>query len=56
MLEKNIKKQVTKNQTSELPWWLSGKESACQCRRQWVRFLALEDPTCQGALKPVYYN
>ena len=17
------------------PWWLSGKESACQCRRQW---------------------
>ena len=19
----------------ELPWWLSGKESACQCRRLW---------------------
>ena len=26
-----------------LPWWLSGKESACQCSRQ-VRFLGQEDP------------
>ena len=26
-----------------LPRWLSGKESACQCRR-WVRSLGQEDP------------
>ena len=25
-----------------LPWWLSGKESACQCRR--LRFLGRENP------------
>ena len=29
-----------------LPRWLSGKESACQCRRQetWVQSLGWEDP------------
>ena len=27
---------------SRLPWWLSGKRSACQCRRQ-VRSLGQED-------------
>ena len=26
-----------------LPWWLRGKGSACQCRRQ-VGFLGWEDP------------
>ena len=26
-----------------LPWWLSGKESACQCRRR-VQPLGQEDP------------
>ena len=24
-----------KNQIPGLPWWLSGKESACQCMRHW---------------------
>ena len=28
----------------ELPWWLSGKESACQCGRLWVQSLVQEDP------------
>lgn len=28
-----------------LPWWLSGNESACQCRRPWFRSLIREDPT-----------
>ena len=27
-----------------LPRWLSGKESACQCRKAWVRSLGQEDP------------
>ena len=26
-----------------LPWWLSGNESACQYRRQWVPSLGRED-------------
>ena len=26
------------------PWWLSGKESACQCRRRGVQSLGQEDP------------
>jgi len=32
-----------------LPWWLSGKETACQCRRRrvnpWVRKISLEKET-----------
>ena len=31
-----------------LPWWLSGKESACQCSRHW--FNPREDPTCSEQL------
>ena len=27
-----------------LPWWHSGIESTCQCRRHRVRFLGQEDP------------
>ena len=34
-------KNQQKNSSIRLPWWLSGKESACQCRRcrfdSWVR-------------------
>ena len=26
-------RSVTINKIAGLPWWLSGKESACQCRR-----------------------
>ena len=32
--------------TARLPWWLSGKESACQCRRRkrtWVQSLDWDD-------------
>ena len=38
-----------------LPWWLSGKETACQCRRpaKSVRSLIQEDPTCLRATKPI---
>ena len=39
----------------ELPWWLSGEESACQARKQ-VRSLLWEDSTCHGAAKPVCHN
>ena len=30
--------------TQGLPWWLSGKEPACQCRRGTVRSQGREDP------------
>ena len=26
-----------------LPWWLSGKEPDCQCRRLWVQSLGQKD-------------
>ena len=35
---------------SGAPWWLSSKESTCQCRRQ-VQTLIQEDPTCPGTAK-----
>ena len=40
-----------------LPWWSSGKESACQCKE--CRFNPWEgnqDPTCHGATKPAPQN
>ena len=36
---------------SRLPWWLSGKESACNAGVQ-VRSLGLEDPLERGAWQP----
>ena len=39
-----------------LPWWLSGKESACQGRRPWIQSLIWEDPTCCGASEPMHHN
>ena len=42
------------NPVVELPWWLSGKESACQCKRQfWL--LVWEDLSCHGAAKPIHH-
>ena len=35
-----------------LPWWLSGKESACQCRRS----LIWEDPTCCGKTRSMCHS
>ena len=38
-------------------WWLSGKESDCQCRRlEFSRSLDLEDPTCPRVTKAMHYN
>ena len=37
--------------SSGLPWWLSHKESTCQCR---VWSLIQEDPTCGTATKPAH--
>ena len=34
---------------SGLPWWVSGKESACQCGIHGLNFQ--EDPTCLGATR-----
>ena len=45
-------KLPTLNSGSGLPWWLSGEEYACQCRRS----LNLEAPTCQRATKPAHHN
>ena len=38
------------------PWWLSGKEPTCQCRRQNVGSLIHEDPTCRAITKPASPN
>ena len=38
------------------PWWVSGKESACQCRRDTVQFLGQEDPRCCRAPRPVRHS
>ena len=43
----------SKSENTGLLWWLSGKESACQCRQH---ELNLEDPTGHGAAKPVCHN
>ena len=43
----------------ELPWWLSIKESACQCRRHMhcvSRSLIWENSTCHRATKPTRHN
>ena len=36
------------NSVKRLPWWLSGKESTCQCRRLRFDSLGLEDPLEKG--------
>lgn len=35
-----------KNTQPELSWWLCGRETTCQCRRQEFSPLIREDPTC----------
>ena len=39
---------TNKQKEEGLPWWLSGKESTCQCRRS----LVWEDPLCLEKLSP----
>ena len=42
---------------SGLPYWFSGKESGCQCRRhRWVQSLIWDNPTCRRATKPLCHN
>ena len=42
-----------------LPWWLSGKDSICQCRRHmfypWSPWSG-KDSTCHGTTKPICHN
>ena len=55
IIEFQLFKKLIKNNLG-LPWWLSDKESACQCRRltqafeTWPR----KSPTCHGETKPVH--
>ena len=44
-------KNILQGWRAGLPWWLSGKESACQCRRHGLDLWSGEDPTCLGATK-----
>ena len=44
-------KNILQGWRAGLPWWLSGKESACQCRRPGLDLWSGEDPTCLGATK-----
>ena len=56
-LRKYIQSNKTKTKRSEgLPWWLSGKESTCQCRKMQVQSLAQEDPTVRGVTKLMNHN
>ena len=41
--------------TTGLTWWLSVKESTCQCRKQ-ARSLVQRHLTCCGAAKPTSHN
>ena len=40
----------SKGSTSGLPWWLSGKESACQCGRHGFDPWSRKIPHCMGQL------
>ena len=42
-------------QNVRLPWWLSGKETACQMQETQVQSLIQEDPTCLRATKPIHH-
>ena len=46
---------LCQNLYTVLPWWLSGKESACQCSRQF-KSLVWENPTWRGATKSMCIN
>ena len=39
-----------------LPWWLSGEEFTCQCRKTQIRSLIQEDSTSCGATEPTSHN
>ena len=39
-----LKKESNNEIAIRLPWWLSGKEPTCQCRRMWIQSLGPKDP------------
>ena len=53
------KKNKKKTNKEGLPWWSSGQESACQCRRHGDTqdgSQIQEDPTCHRSTKPLHHN
>ena len=50
-LLRDVQSTTLKKILAGLPWWLSGKESACQCRKCW--FHPWSGKTPRGATKPV---
>ena len=51
-----LKEPNYKNEITVFPWWLSGKESACQCRRHAFNPVVQEYPTLHGAHVPQLLN
>ena len=51
-----LKEPKCKDEITVFPWWLSGKESACQCRRHAFNPVVKEDPTLHGAHVPQLLN
>ena len=47
---------LEKRKTPRLPWWLSGKESACQCSRHRLNPWSRKNPMCSGTTKPPCHN
>jgi len=45
-------KNKLKKKSVRLPWWLSGKESACHCRRHRFDPLSGKIPHAMGQLSP----
>ena len=52
----NLKKKK-KGREMGLPWWLIGKQAACQCRQETqVQSLIQEDPAHRGATRPMHHS
>ena len=47
--------ETLKTDIRGLPWWLSGKEPACQCRRH-GSIAVPDDSTCTTTAEPVLYS
>ena len=50
--EEEILPQDCNIKSTQLPWWLSHKESVCQCRRHGFQSVIWDDLTCCRATKP----
>ena len=51
-----LKNKRLKKDRIGLPWWLSGKVSACQCRRHRFHPWSLKIPHATDQLSPVHHN